>query len=206
MIKEYAKKCRICRAAGEKLFLKGERCFTKCPIDKKGAVPPGQHGAKRKRKPSDYGIRLMEKQKLKRIYGLGEKQMKGYFDKARKLKGATGEIILQILESRLDNLVYRLGFASSRRLAKQIVDHGHVTVDGKVTNIPSYRVKPGQVIALDPKTMNILAVKSMVENKEYSLPSWLERKAIVGKISRLPKREDLDININEQFVVEYYSR
>lgn len=206
MIKDFSKKCKLCRAAGEKLFLKGERCFSKCPIDRKGAVPPGQHGAKRVRKPSDFGVRLKEKQKLKHLYGLSERQMKRYFSQARRVKGSTGEKILQILESRLDNLIYRLGLSPSRRLAKQMVDHKHVLVDGRVVNIPSYLVKPGQVVSLGSKASTMLAVKSMLEKKEFSLPSWLERKAVVGKFSRLPKREEIDTSVNEQLVVEYYSR
>ena len=207
MIKEFSKKCRICRASGERLFLKGDRCFSvKCPIDRKGAVPPGQHGAKCKRKLSDYGVRLAEKQKLKRIYGLGERQMKKYFDQARKIKGSTGEMILQILESRLDNLIYRLGFSPSRRLAKQLVAHKHVLVDGKTVNIPSYLTRPNQVISLDATALAISVVKIMLEKKEAALPSWLERKAAVGRIDHLPKKDEIETNINEQLVVEYYSK
>lgn len=206
MIKEYSKKCRLCRSSGEKLFLKGERCFTKCPIDRKGAVPPGQHGAKRRRKPSDYAVRLIEKQKLKRIYGIGERQLKKYFNEARKRKGSTGETTMQFLESRLDNLVYRLGFAPSRRTARQLVDHKHVLVNAKVVNIPSYRVKPGEVISLNSEALAIPAVKKMLEKKDIVLPKWIEKKAAVGKIDRLPKRDEVDCNINEQLIVEYYSR
>ncbi len=207
MSKGIYKKCRLCRSSGEKLFLKGERCFSvKCPIDRKGAVPPGQHGAKRKRKSSDYGIRLAEKQKLKRIYGLTERQMKKYFTQARKIKASTGEVILQLLESRLDNLVYRFGFSPSRRLARQLVDHKHILVDGKVVNIPSLIVKPTTVISLDTKASSMTSVKTSLEKKEVTLPVWLERKAIVGKFSRLPKREEIDSNVNEQLIVEYYSR
>lgn len=207
MIKNFSKKCRLCRSSGEKLFLKGERCFSvKCPIDRKGAVPPGQHGAKRKRKSSDFGIRLREKQKLKRVYGLSERQMKKYFTQARKVKGSTGEMILQLLESRLDNLVYRFGFSPSRRLAKQLVGHKHIFVDGKIVNIPSCLVKPSQVISLDSKALAMVGVKAMLEKKEFSLPAWLERKAAVGKFSRFPKREEMDVNINEQLIVEHYSR
>ena len=207
MIKIYSKKCRLCRSAGEKLFLKGERCFSvKCPIDRKGAIPPGQHGAKRKRKSSDYGIRLVEKQKLKRIYGLSERQMKKYFTQARKVKGSTGEMILQLLESRLDNLVYRFGFSPSRRFAKQLVSHKHILVDGKIVNISSYLVKPSQVINLDTKALAMAAVKTILGKKDYTLPAWLERKAAVGKFSRVPRREEIDINVNEQLIVEHYSR
>lgn len=207
MTKSYSEKCKLCRSSGEKLFLKGERCFSvKCPIDRKGAVPPGQHGAKRKRKSSDYGIRLVEKQKLKRIYGLSERQMKNYFTQARKVKGSTGEMILQLLESRLDNLVYRFGFSPSRRFAKQLVSHKHVLVDGKIVNVLSYLIRPSQVVSLDTKALAMDSVKIMLGKKDYVLPSWLERKAAVGKFSRFPRREEIDININEQLIVEHYSR
>lgn len=206
-MKSHSEKCKLCRSAGEKLFLKGERCFSvKCPIDRKGAIPPGQHGAKRKRKSSDYGIRLVEKQKLKRIYGLSERQMKNYFTQARKVKGSTGEMILQLLESRLDNLVYRFGFAPSRRFAKQLVSHKHILVDGKVVNVLSYLIKPSQVVSLDAKALAMSSVKTMLGKKDYVLPSWLEKKAAVGKFSRFPRREEMDININEQLIVEHYSR
>jgi len=207
MIKGYSKKCRLCRAAGEKLFLKGDRCVSgKCPIDRRGAVAPGQHGLKRKRKLSDYGVRLAEKQKLKRSYGLMEGQLKKYFEEARKVREATGEALLQIIESRLDNLVYRLGFAPSRRLARQLVDHKHVLVDGKEVNIPSFRVKPGQVISLDSAAMNIPEVKKSLEKKDFTVPQWLERKGAAGKLIRLPKREEVESNIAEQLVVEFYAR
>jgi len=206
MAKLYTQKCRLCRAAGEKLFLKGDRCFTKCPIDKKGAVPPGQHGHKGRKRLSDYGIRLKEKQKLKILYGLTEKEMKEYFTQARKSKQSTGEKLFQILESRLDNLVYRLGFAPSRRSARQLVSHKHVLVDGKVVNIPSYLVKPGEVITLEPKTADLPLVKSMLEKKDFKTPDWLEKKALGGRMSRLPKREEIDAKVDEQLVIEYYSR
>ncbi|MGI5826656.1 MAG: 30S ribosomal protein S4 [Patescibacteria group bacterium] len=201
-----SEKCRLCRASGEKLFLKGERCSIKCPIDRKGAVPPGQHGARRRRKPSDYGIRLAEKQKLKRVYGIAESELKRYFEEARKVKGTTGETMLQIIESRLDNLVYRLGLAPSRRFSRQLVSHKHVLVDGKMVNIPSYRVKPGQVISLDEKALTIPEVKKLLEKKEESIPEWLEKKAAVGKFSRPPKREEIGTNVSEQMIVEFYSR
>ncbi len=199
-------KCRLCRAAGEKLFLKGERCLTKCPIDRKGAVPPGQHGAKRKRKRSDFGVRLVEKQKLKRTYGVSEREMKKYFQIARKEREATGEAILQLLESRLDNLVYRLGFAPSRRAARQLVSHKHVQVEGKMVNIPSYRVKPGQVISLAGEALEMAEVKKMLEKKDVNIPAWLERKAAVGRFTRLPERSEIESSVSEQLIVEYYSR
>lgn len=207
MARDFSKKCRICRASGEKLFLKGDRCFlAKCPITKRGAVPPGQHGMKRKKRGSDYSIRLKETGKLKNIYGITEKDLKKYFGQARKVKGATGEALLQTLESRLDNLIFRLGFAPSRRLARQLVSHKHVLVDGKVVNIASFRVKVNQVISLDTTSSKIIEVKKCLDNKEFALPTWLERKAAAAKFVRMPKREEVQTNINEQYVVEYYSR
>jgi len=206
MVKDYSQKCKLCRAAGEKLFLKGERCLTKCPIDRKGAVVPGQHGAKRKRKLSDWGVRLREKQKLKKTYGVSERQLKKYFREARKVRESTGEAMLQILESRLDNLIYRLGFVSSRRAGRQLVSHKHVLVEGKTVNIPSYRVVPGQVISLSQNAVAMEEIKKMLAKKETVIPQWLERKGAVGKFSRLPKREEIESNVNEQLVVEYYSR
>lgn len=207
MARDLSIKCRICRATGEKLFLKGERCFSaKCPIGKRGAVPPGQHGLKRKRRGSDYSIRSLETQKLKNVYGITEKQLKRYFGQARKVAEATGEALLQILESRLDNVVFRLGFSPSRRLARQMVDHKHVLVNGKVVNIPSYQVKENQVINLDGTILKVIEVKKNIDSKEFKVPQWLERKAAAGKFCRPPKRDEIEMNINEQLVVEYYSR
>jgi small subunit ribosomal protein S4 len=207
MIKDYTKKCRLCRAAGVKLFLKGQRCMTKCPIDKKGPVPPGQHGAKRRRKLSDYGIRLAEKQKLRRTYLTNENTLKKYFLQAKKLKGAaTGEVLLQTLESRLDNVVYRLGLSPSRRFSRQLVSHKHVLVDGKIVNIPSFRIKPGSVVNLDSRAMNMTEVKALLGKKDVAVTPWMERKGPVGKFARFPKREEIETNISEQLVVEHYSR
>lgn len=207
MARDYSRKCRICRAAGEKLFLKGERCFSaKCPISHRGAVPPGQHGAKRRRRSSDYAIRLQETKKLKNIYGITERVLKKYFGQARKVSKTTGEALLQILESRLDNIVFRLGFSPSRRLARQLVSHRHVLVNGKIVNIPSYKVKKDQVMSLDSVAINNALVKKMLDNKEFAVPIWLEKKAAAGKLVRMPKREEIETNVNEQFVVEYYSR
>lgn len=200
-------KCRLCRREGAKLFLKGERCYSpKCPIERKGAVVPGQHGQKRRSRLSDYGRQLREKQKTKRLYGVLERQFKNYFKKAAKAKEATGERLLQFLETRLDNVVFRLGLAPSRSVARQLVSHGHVLVDGKKVNIPSYQVKPGQVVTLAPKGLKIDLVKKSLAEKERKIPAWLERKAAVGKVARLPKREEMDIDIDEHLVVEFYSR
>jgi small subunit ribosomal protein S4 len=189
-----------------KLFLKGERCFSAaCPIEKKGAVPPGQHGLKSLRRQSDYGKQLREKQKVKRIYGLSETQLKNYFQKAIKVRQATGEFLLQMLESRLDNLVCRLGFVASRALARQLVTHRHILVDGKKVNIPSYQLKPGQVVSLDKKALDLTEIKKSLAEKP-KLPDWLKRKAAVGQMVRLPKRDEIGSDIDEQLIVEFYSR
>ena len=206
MTKILWRKCRFCRASGKKLFLKGERCFSKCPIDRRGAVPPGQHGAKRKRKISEYATHLNETMKIKRTFEIGESQLTNYFGKARKVREATGEALLQMLESRLDNVVYRLGFVPSRRFSRQIISHGHVLVDGKKVNIPTFLVKTGQVISLSDKALNLDQVKKKLSEKDYKLPVWLDRKVSVGKLVRLPKKEEMETDIDEQLIVEYYSR
>lgn len=199
-------KCRLCRREGTKLFLKGERCYSpKCPIEKKGAVPPGQHGQKRVGRMSDYGRQMREKQKVKRVYGVLEKQFRSYFKKARRVKEATGEALLQILESRLDNVIFRLGLVPSRSVGRQIVSHGLILVDGKKVNIPSYQVKPGQVIALISKGLELKQVKDSLAEKR-KIPEWLQRKAVVGKMVRLPERKETEADINEDLIVEYYSR
>jgi small subunit ribosomal protein S4 len=191
-----------------KLFLKGDRCLSqKCPIEKKGAVPPGTHGlGRRRRKLSEYGLQLREKQKAKRLYGIRERQFKKYFDRARKERQATGEALFQFLESRLDNVVYRLGLAPSRTMARQLVTHGHIQVDGKKVDIPSYEVGVEETVALSPKGVKIGLVKEYLERKDVKIPDWLEKKATVGKVKRLPKRDEIEANINEQAIVEYYSR
>lgn len=197
-------KCKICRREGKKLFLKGERCYSpKCPLEKKGAVPPGAHGPRgRSRRLSDFGQQLREKQKAKRAYRVREAQFKRYFDLANK----RGLSLLQILESRLDNIIYRLGLVPSRSIARQTVSHGHVQVDGKKVNIPSYQLKPGQIVSLSPKGLEIDQVKKMLANKEYRVPAWLKRKAAVGKMERLPQREEIDTEVDEKLIIEYYSR
>ena len=199
-------KCRLCRREKVKLFLKGDRCFSaNCPIEKKGAVPPGQHGLKSSRRQSDYGKQLREKQKTKRIYGLTESHLKNYFKKAIKVRQTTGEFLLQMLESRLDNIFYRLGFVSSRNLARQLVTHKHVLIDGKKVNIPSYQLKPGQVVSLDKKALDLPEVKKSLAEKT-KLPDWLKKKAAVGQMVRLPKRDEIEGDIDEQLIVEFYSR
>jgi len=200
-------KCRLCRREGVKLFLKGERCYSpKCPLERKGAVIPGQHGQKRQRRVSDYSHQLREKQKTKRLYGVLERQFKNYFQEASQVKEKAGEILLQFLERRLDNVVFRLGFVPSRSVARQLVRHGHVLVDGKKVDIPSYRVKPGQTISLTTKGLALKEVKKALAEKERKIPGWLKRKAAVGKIVSLPKREDIDVDIDEHLIVEFYSR
>lgn len=207
MAKLISRKCRLCRTTGKKLFLKGERCLSpKCPITKKGAVPPGPSVSKRKKKISDYGIRLFESQKIKRSYGIGENQLKKYFQIARKIREATGEALLQLLESRLDNVVYRLGISPSRRMARQLVSHGHILVNGKKVTIASYRVKAGDVLSIDSKGQSMLTVKKSLENKEYKLPDWLQRKATIGKIDHLPKKDEIGTDVDLQLIVEFYSR
>ena len=200
-------KCKQCRREGKKLFLKGERCFgPKCAMVRK-AYPPGQHGQNRKRGFSEYGIQLREKQKVRRIYGLMEKQFKKYFDEASRLKGDTGNIFLSILERRLDNVIYRLGFASSRNLARQLVSHGHFLVNGKKVDIPSYLVKEGDIITMKNRK---LAVFGDLENslKNYQFPAWLlvDLKNMEGKVLSVPVRQEIDLAVDLQLIVEYYSR
>jgi len=208
MAKYTEAKCRLCRREGVKLFLKGDRCFSpKCPIEKKGAVPPGQHGQKRARRLSSYGLQLREKQKAKRIYGILEKPFRRYFEKAFKVKGKeTGKILLQLLELRLDNIIYRLGFTPSRSVARQVVTHGQVLVDNKKVDLPSFQVKPGLIISLAKGALEQAVIKKALAEKGKKIPLWLQRKAIIGKIVRLPEKEEIDSNINDQLIVEFYSR
>lgn len=199
-------KCRLCRREGEKLYLKGARCYSpKCPIDKRGAQVPGQHGKKMHRRLSGYGIQLREKQKVKRIYSVLEKQFRRYYQEAMKSPQNTGERLLQILESRLDNVVFRLGLVQSRSVARQLVSHGNIQVDGKRVNVPSYIVKPGQTVSLSKKATQMSFVKDALEQK-IAPPKWLSRKAIVGKMERLPLRDEMNEGIKESLIIEYYSR
>lgn len=200
--------CRLCRREGEKLFLKGERCYTnKCSISRR-VYAPGQHGQQRK-KLSEYGLQLREKQKARRFYGVLESQFRKYFDIAVSKKGITGENLLQILESRLDNVVYRLGLSTSRPEARQLVKHSHFTVNGRKVNIPSYLVKPGDVIAVKDKSKSspkIKAITEIVGGK--TIPKWLEYDPdnLTGKVISLPSREDIDLPIREHLIVELYSK
>lgn len=199
-------KCRLCRRESQKLFLKGERCFSpKCPLERKGAVPPGFRGSRRKKGVSEFGVRLREKQKAKRIYKIRERQFKNYVRRGRKKKQATGEALLQLLETRLDNVILRLGFVSGRNLARQIVSHGHILVNNKKVNIPSYQVKPGVTVGLAQNSLKVLPVKESLD-KKTAVPDWLERKGPVGRMVRFPKREEITADINERLIIEYYSK
>lgn len=200
--------CRLCRREGEKLFLKGDRCYSnKCSVDKR-LYAPGQHGQQRK-KLSEYGIQLREKQKAKRIYGVLEAQFRKYFDMASKKKGITGENLLQILESRLDNIVYRMGLASSRAESRQLVRHGNFDVNGGKVNIPSYLVKAGDVISVREKCKDASRFKEIRESGELrTVPKWLEfnKDSLTGKVVVLPNREDIDLSIQDHLIVELYSK
>ncbi|AUS98119.1 30S ribosomal protein S4 [Clostridium thermosuccinogenes] len=200
--------CRLCRREGEKLFLKGERCYTnKCAISRR-AYAPGQHG-QNKKKLSEYGLQLREKQKARRFYGVLESQFRKYFEMALKTKGVTGENLLKILESRLDNVVYRLGLAMSRPEARQLVRHSHFTVNGKKVNIPSYLLKVGDVIAVTDKSKSSPKFKAMLDATNGRLvPKWLEFDAenLTGKVVAQPSREDIDLPISEHLIVELYSK
>ena len=200
--------CRLCRREGQKLFLKGDRCYTdKCAADRR-PYPPGQHGQGRA-KTSEYGIQLREKQKAKRYYGILEKQFHGYYEMALKRKGKTGENLLAILESRLDNTVYRLGFAMSRAEARQLVLHGHFLVNGRKVNIPSFLVRPGMIISLKEKSRGLDKIKSVIEANSFRQPpKWLEYdpNSLIAKVSSIPTRDDIDIPIEEQLIVEHYSK
>ena len=202
-------KCRQCRREGEKLFLKAEKCFTeKCAIEKRN-YPPGQHGQRRSSRLSDYGVQLREKQKLRRIYGVLEKQFRSYYAEADRKKGITGEHLLQMLESRLDNVAYKMGLGGSRTEARQIVRHNSILVNGKRVNIPSYQVQPGDSISVADQSKDQLRIKSALEAAdERGLPEWLEVdvKKLTGIFKNRPERDDLPSTINESLVVELYSK
>ena len=201
--------CRLCRREGMKLFLKGERCYTdKCAIEKRN-VPPGQHGRSRKAKMVGYGVQLREKQKVKRTYGVLENQFRRYFEAADRQKGITGELLLQMLERRLDNVIYRLGFATSRPQARQLVRHGHFSVNGKKVDIPSYAVRPGDTVAVrGTSAQNPIIQHAMEEVKGRGVPEWLllDAGAFAGRISQLPTREQINLPVQEQLIVELYSK
>lgn len=201
--------CKLCRREGEKLFLKGERCYSeKCALDKRGYAP-GQHGqTPRRRKGSEYQLQLREKQKLRRTYGILERQFRNYFEKAERQKGITGENFLRMLECRLDNMVYRLGFAPSRNAARQLVRHGHFVVNQKKTNIPSFQVKPGDMITVREKSRNLDIIHAALkEARGADLPYLrLDKAKLLGELLELPKRTDIPILAQEQLVVELYSK
>lgn len=201
--------CRQCRREGAKLFLKGERCLSKkCSIERR-AYPPGHSGQRRFAKMKEYGIQLREKQKVKRIYSVMEKQFRNYFRVADRLKGVTGENLLLILETRLDNVVYKLGFTSSRAQARQLIRHNHFSVNGKKVNIPSFRVRQGDVVMVKEKSRKSPFIIDSIESKsDDQIPEWLtlDRGAMSGSVAQLPMRESIQTPINEQLIVELYSK
>lgn len=203
--------CKLCRREGEKLFLKGERCYSpKCAIERR-PYPPGAHGqqVKFRRKMSDFGLQLREKQKARRIYGVLERQFRKYFETAQRTPGLTGENLLQILESRLDNVLYRLGFADSRSQARQIVNHGHIMLNGRKMDIASALVNPGDVITIRPQSRKKKYFQYLAESIGHkAVPVWLSinESELKGQVSALPVRSEIDTHVNEQLIVEYYSR
>ena len=201
--------CRLCRREGMKLFLKGERCYTeKCAIEKRNFAP-GQHGKTRKQKLAGYGEQLREKQKVKRIYGVLEDQFRRYFEQAERTRGITGETLLQLLERRLDNVAYRLGLATSRAQARQLVRHGHLTVNGRKVDIPSFSVKPGDVITVRQSSRKVPAILHALEEvKGRGVPEWLQFDAegMSAKVGSVPTREQINLPVQEQLIVELYSK
>ncbi|HJQ70189.1 MAG TPA: 30S ribosomal protein S4 [Blastocatellia bacterium] len=204
--------CRLCRREGMKLFLKGERCYKpSCPIEKRGTQPPGQHGRNvRRAKLIGYGEQLREKQKVKRIYGMLERQFRLYFERAVRMKGVTGENLLALLERRLDNVVYRLGYATSRPQARQLVSHGHIQVNGRKVDIPSFQVKVGDEVTVTEGSRSNIHIQSAFQTASgRGRPGWLEIASVDdmrGRVVALPRREDIGQNINEQLIVELYSK
>lgn len=206
--------CRLCRREGVKLYLKGERCYTdKCGIERRN-YPPGQHGEGRRPRPSDYALQLREKQKIKRMYGVLERQFRRYFRMAERSRGVTGEVLLQLLERRLDNTVYRLGFATSRAEARQLVRHGHFLVNGRRVDIPSALLQPGDVVQVREKSRRLARIESALAlSEQRGVPEWLEldRDQFLGRVKAVPTRDELStvfatIPVNEQLVVELYSK
>ncbi|MHB0884624.1 MAG: 30S ribosomal protein S4 [Bacillota bacterium] len=201
--------CRLCRREGVKLYLKGERCYsTKCMLDRHG-YPPGEHGDARPRKASEYSAQLREKQKARRIYGVMERQFRKYYARAAKVKGVTGQYLLQLLERRLDNVVYRLGLAASRPEARTLVRHNHFTVNGKRVNIPSYQIREGDVVAVAERSKASIKFKALAEGlKQHATPAWLELEAenLRGRVLRMPLREEIDVPVQERMIIELYSR
>jgi len=200
--------CRICRREGEKLFLKGDRCYTeKCAVERR-KYPPGQHGQGRK-KLSDYGFQLREKQKVRKTYGLLERQFRRYFYDAEKKKGITGEVLLQLIESRLDNIVYRMGFAPNRRRARQLINHGHILVNGKKVDLPSYAVKERDSVEVKESSRNMPEIIDSISRGEHrGIPAWVEVDGVnfKGKVLRIPSRDEIQLPVQEQLIVELYSK
>jgi len=199
--------CRLCRREGMKLFLKGERCYTeKCAIEKRNFAP-GQHGKTRKAKLAGYGLQLREKQKVKRIYGVLEDQFRRYFESADRTRGITGETLLQLLERRFDNVIYRLGLATSRAQARQLVRHGHFQVNGKKVDIPSYSLRSGDVVTIRPTSQKAPTILHAIEEvKGRGIPAWLSFDGAAGKVVSLPTREQINLPVQEQLIVELYSK
>ncbi len=203
--------CKLCRREGEKLFLKGDRCFSpKCAIERR-SYPPGQHGRQGqfRRKESDYGLQLREKQKARRLYGVFERQFRRYFREAQRQKGLTGINLLIILERRLDNVIYRLGLASSRAQARQLVSHGHFDVNGRKTNVSSFLVSPGDIVSVRDNSKKLTYFKEVAKNLDVTrLPDWLrlDPKNLTGQVVNEPTRDHIDVTLNEQLIVEFYSR
>jgi small subunit ribosomal protein S4 len=208
MARDRSPQCKQCRREGDKLLLKGERCLTdKCALNRR-AYPPGEHGRGRRRKQSEYLLQLREKQKARRYYGVLEKQFRHYYHLATGQSGITGENLLRLLELRLDNVVYRLGFGASRRQARQLIRHGHFHVNGRRVNIPSYRVRPNDVIAAMVRSSGAKTAVEDATDLTASVPAWLEadHDNLTGKVLRLPERQDIDIPVQEQLIIELYSK
>lgn len=199
--------CRLCRREGQKLFLKGQKCLSNCTFDRRNGVIPGMHGLARRRKVSDYGLQLRAKQRARRLYGVMETQFRHYFEKAERSQGVTGTVLLQQLERRLDNVIYRLGMAASRREARVLTTHRHYAVNGRTVNIPSYQVRPGDVISVREGSKNIKPIEDSLALVQ-SIPDWLtlEAEKKQGTVLRYPERHEMDQFIDEQLIVEYYSR
>ena len=202
--------CKLCRREKQKLFLKGAKCYSeKCPVEKR-AYPPGQHGLNRRQKVSEYGIQLREKQKVRRLYGMLETQFRNTFEKAARLRGVTGENLVKLLERRLDNVVYRLNLASSRKAARQLLLHRHITVNGKVVNIPSYLVSPGDTIQVKETSRRLATIHESLQRTrgEAAVPNWLslDKANLSGVFLAVPERTDIPLNANEQLIVELYSK
>lgn len=200
--------CKLCRRERQKLFLKGQKCYSeKCPIEQRN-YPPGQHGVSRRTKISEYGVQLREKQKIKRVYGLLETQFRNYFEKAVKQKGKTGENLVKLLERRLDNVVYRIGFASSRKQARQLIKHGHILINNKPVDIPSYLVRVGDTIQIKEKSKKLDTIHNSLKRVKDNTYNWItvDKASLSGTFIQIPERVDVPLEANEQLVVELYSK